>query len=71
VVTETDDSLWRVSKMVYGRGDFYKALYLHNKAQLAYPDRIAAGIQIVTPSAAELRRLYPSACPEERGAVAP
>ncbi len=63
VVTTSNDSLWAISERVYGRSDFYKALFLHNRALLPRPDRIAAGIELATPSPEELRRLFPDVCP--------
>jgi nucleoid-associated protein YgaU len=65
VTTESGDSLWTISERVYGRGDYYKALFLHNRALIPQPDRIAAGIQLAIPSLDELRQRFPDACPRE------
>ena len=63
--TVADDSLWKIAERAYGRGEFYKALFLHNRALLPRPDRIPAGIEIATPSIEDLRLLYPNECPPE------
>lgn len=63
VVTVSNDSLWLISQRVYGRGDYYKALFLHNRAAVERPDRLAAGIEISTPNVAQLQQLFPDACP--------
>jgi nucleoid-associated protein YgaU len=65
VTTESGDSLWTISERVYGRGDYYKALFLHNRALIPQPDRIAAGIQLAIPSLDELRQRFPDACPRD------
>ncbi|MFV1968073.1 MAG: LysM peptidoglycan-binding domain-containing protein [Pirellulaceae bacterium] len=58
------DSFWNISLRVYGVGDYYKALYYHNRERVRRPDMIQPGLAIVTPSPDELRRLYPHLCPE-------
>ena len=63
-VTKPNDSLWTISKQRYGDPAFYVALYLHNRAKIAAPDRLESGVVIDTPTAAELRRLYPTATPD-------
>jgi nucleoid-associated protein YgaU len=63
IVTLADDSLWKISERIYGRGDYSKALYMHNRPLLPRPDRIPSGVQLSAPAADELRRLYPDACP--------
>ena len=70
VVTVADDSLWNISKRLYGRGDFYKALWLHNQSVIPRPDRILPGIRLVAPNVDELRQLYPNACPASEDASA-
>ena len=71
VTTAFGDSLWTISERVYGRGDFYKALFLHNRALLPRPDRIAAGIELRVPSLEELHQLFPDACPPTANPPAP
>lgn len=71
VVTVADDSLWNISKRLYGRGDFYKALWLHNQSVIPRPDRILPGIRLVAPNVDELRQLYPDACPASMEDSAP
>ena len=64
VVTEHQDSFWRISERVYGTGKYYKALYQHNRRAVLRPDQLEAGIQIATPPLDELRSLYPQLCPD-------
>jgi len=62
-VTIDQDSFWNISKLRYGgEGRYFKALYFHNRGRILHPDQIPAGIEIETPTAAELRRLYPDLC---------
>jgi nucleoid-associated protein YgaU len=58
------DSFWDISLRVYGVGDYYKALYYHNRQRVRRPDRIEPGLEILTPPATELRNLYPELCPQ-------
>jgi len=46
VVTRANDSWWAISERAYGRGDFYKALFLQNRDLIEQPDRIPAGIEL-------------------------
>jgi nucleoid-associated protein YgaU len=62
VVTEDNDSLWKISERVYGHGHFYKALFLHNQALVPRPDRLPPGIELATPSSETLQQLYPAEC---------
>lgn len=59
LVTEANDSFWLMSQRVYGSGQYYKALFEHNRQRVASPDQIDAGIEIETPPLDELRALYP------------
>ena len=62
-VTMADDSFWKISKRIYGgEGRFFKALYYHNRNRVVRPDQIPAGVEIDTPTLAELQRLYPDLC---------
>jgi hypothetical protein len=63
VRTLQQDSFWDISRRVYGVGDYYKALYYHNRQRVRRPDSIDAGLEILTPPEAELRTLYPALCP--------
>jgi nucleoid-associated protein YgaU len=59
LVTEPNDSFWLISRRAYGSGQYYKALFEHNRQRVASPDQIDAGIEIDTPPLEELRSLYP------------
>jgi hypothetical protein len=61
VMTVGDDSFWAISERVYGRGEYYKALFLLNRSVAPRPDHVAAGIELLTPSIDELQRLVPEA----------
>jgi nucleoid-associated protein YgaU len=43
VIIRRGDTLWRISKRVYGRGTRYSTIYLANQPQIANPDRIWPG----------------------------
>lgn len=43
VIIRRGDSLWRISKRVYGRGTRYSTIYVANKEQILNPDRIWPG----------------------------
>lgn len=43
VIIRRGDSLWRISRRVYGRGVRYSTIYLANQEQIADPDRIWPG----------------------------
>lgn len=68
-VTQANDSLWNVSLARYGSGEYYKALFQHNRVRIHRPDRIEPGIVIETPDLQELQKLYPNLCP--RNTISP
>ena len=43
VIIRRGDSLWRISRRVYGRGVRYSTIYLANQSQIEDPDRIWPG----------------------------
>ena len=43
VIIRRGDTLWRISRRVYGRGVRYSTIYLANQAQISDPDRIWPG----------------------------
>lgn len=43
VIIRRGDTLWRISRRVYGRGVRYSTIYLANQKQIADPDRIWPG----------------------------
>jgi nucleoid-associated protein YgaU len=59
VTTVLNDSLWWISERVYGSGLHYLALFACNRERIARPDRIVAGVELLTPPVEELRRQYP------------
>ena len=43
VIIRRGDTLWRISRRVYGRGVRYSTIYVANQDQIADPDRIWPG----------------------------
>jgi nucleoid-associated protein YgaU len=43
VIIRRGDSLWRISRRVYGRGVRYSTIYLANQSQIEDPDKIWPG----------------------------
>jgi len=43
VIIRRGDSLWRISRRVYGHGTRYSTIYLANQEQISDPDRIWPG----------------------------
>ena len=43
VIIRRGDTLWRISRRVYGRGVRYSTIYLANQDQISDPDRIWPG----------------------------
>lgn len=43
VIIRRGDTLWRISRRVYGRGIRYSTIYLANQDQISDPDRIWPG----------------------------
>lgn len=50
VIIRRGDSLWRISRRVYGRGVRYSTIYLANQDQISDPDRIWPGQVFTVPS---------------------
>jgi nucleoid-associated protein YgaU len=49
VIIRRGDSLWRISRRVYGRGVRYSTIYLANKDKVTNPDRIWPGQVMMIP----------------------
>jgi nucleoid-associated protein YgaU len=43
IIIRRGDTLWRISRRVYGRGVRYSTIYLANQTQIEDPDRIWPG----------------------------
>jgi nucleoid-associated protein YgaU len=43
VIIRRGDTLWQISRRVYGKGVRYTTIYLANEDQIANPDRIMPG----------------------------
>jgi hypothetical protein len=63
--TRDDDSLWDISVARYGRGDYYHALFAHNRARIQRPDRLARGLLLETPAVEVLAKRFPQLCPPD------
>lgn len=53
VVVQPGNSLWRISRRLYGRGVLYTVIYEANKSQIRNPDLIYPGQIFETPSSAQ------------------
>lgn len=53
VIIRRGDTLWRISKRVYGRGTRYSTIYTANKTQISDPDRIWPGQVFRVPEKSE------------------
>ena len=49
VIIRRGDSLWRISRRVYGRGVRYSTIYLANKEKVRNPNRIWPGQVMMIP----------------------
>jgi nucleoid-associated protein YgaU len=76
---QPNDTLWSISKDVYGTDAYYKALAEHNRKKYPNPDNLQVGDVISVPPVEELTSKYPNACPkpehvaasENRSRIAP
>ena len=53
VIIRKGDTLWRISRRVYGRGVRYTTIYTANQEQIEDPDRIWPGQVFAVPSVSE------------------
>lgn len=58
-VVEANDSFWSIARQTYGSPLYFQALAKHNQQTISDPLAMKPGIEIETPSAEELQRLYP------------
>lgn len=66
-VVQPGDSFWGISRKLFGVGDYYKAIYEHNRARYPRPEELHVGDELVIPSAEVLRQTYPELCPKPLG----
>ena len=52
MVIQPGNNLWRISRVLYGKGDKYTVLYQANKDQIRNPDLIYPGQIFKTPDVA-------------------
>lgn len=57
VIIRRGDTLWRISRRVYGKGIRYSTIYLANQTQIEDPDRIWPGQVFKMPDRADRRHL--------------
>lgn len=48
-VVRKGDSLWRIARRVYGRGELYTAIIRKNRGRLPNPDKIRPGLRLTIP----------------------
>jgi nucleoid-associated protein YgaU len=66
-VVQPGDSYWDISRRLFGVGDYFEAIYEHNRARYPRPDALQVGDRLVIPSAEVLHQRYPELCPPPRG----
>ncbi len=67
---KANDTYWTISERLYGTGSYFKALYEHNRLRSDGADRLSTGVELQTPDAATLERLYSELCPKVERAAA-
>lgn len=65
-VVQPNDNYWEISRKKYGTGDYFKALFEHNRTQFPRPDQLRPGAVIECPNATALAQTYPDLCPTPR-----
>mgnify|MGYP002622717063 CR=1 FL=1 len=58
-VVESNDSFWSIARQTYGDAKYFKALAKYNERTIPDPKYMRPGVEVATPSATELERLYP------------
>ena len=58
-VVESNDSFWSIARQTYGDPKYFQALAKYNERTIPNPKAMRPGIEIATPTAAELEQLYP------------
>jgi nucleoid-associated protein YgaU len=59
VVVGENDSYWALSKRVYGTPSYFHALAKYNSSRIKDPNRLKAGMKVLTPERQELEALFP------------
>jgi len=59
VVVGENDSYWALSKRVYGTPAYFHALAKYNSSRIKDPNRLKAGMKVLTPERQELESLFP------------
>lgn len=71
IVIQPGNNLWKLSRVIYGRGVHYTVIYQANKDQIRNPDRIYPGQVFTTPNAKPPEQIDPKRkqplTPEEGG----
>jgi len=65
-VVQPGDSMWTVSRRVYGSGAFFKAIQERNRQRFPNAHDLKIGDEVLTPELAVLRKKYPGLCPRQR-----
>lgn len=65
------DSFWLISQRAYGNGNYFRALYEHNRRRFPEPDRLPVGAPVEIPSVEMLRQRFPDFCPKAGNAMTP
>lgn len=59
-----DDSFWLISQRAYGSGEFFRALYEHNREHFPEPDDLPVGSTVEIPAVDFLKKHYQEFCPQ-------
>lgn len=65
------DNFWTISRKQYGSGRYFAALARHNQERIPDPQRLRPGMQVATPSAAQLEQQYPELIDKSGAASTP
>ncbi len=57
------DNYWNISKVVYGKGGYFRALAKYNLNRIQNPNKLSLGMKVLVPSVDELHQRYPKDCP--------
>ncbi len=68
-MVQSGDSHWTIAQRVYGDGNYFRALYKHNRHEFPHPDDLPTGRLVKVPPVEHLRQQYPDMCPRAKSSV--
>ena len=57
-IVEEGDNYWKISKFVYGKGGYYRALARHNLRRIQNPRKLKPGMKVLVPTVDYLTKHY-------------